>query len=115
MRSAREDEHPVTDHLPPLDAIEEMNQVLAAIQHLSESDAGPAERAAVYERKANLLDRIAIEDGRPAAAEQAADARARAARLRAEADQPENEASHADCIEPHRTSDGYVDCDGRPL
>jgi NTP pyrophosphatase (non-canonical NTP hydrolase) len=22
---------------------------------------------------------------------------------------------HADCVEPHRTSDGYTDCDGRPL
>jgi len=25
------------------------------------------------------------------------------------------EDSHAACIEPHRTADGYADCDGRPL
>ncbi|OKI16581.1 hypothetical protein A6A07_11270 [Streptomyces sp. CB03911] len=23
--------------------------------------------------------------------------------------------AHADCIEPHRTADGYANCDGRPL
>lgn len=84
--SARNQPHPVSGPLPPLTTVEEMNQVLAAIQHLTSRDAAPAERAAVYERKANLLDRIAAEDGRPDAAEQAADARARAARLRAEAD-----------------------------
>jgi len=25
------------------------------------------------------------------------------------------EADHSDCIHPHRTADGYADCDGRPL
>lgn len=78
-------DHPVTGHLPALSAPEEMVQVLDAIRHLRESDATAAERAAVYERKAALLDRIAVEDGRPEAAEQAADARARAAVLRQEA------------------------------
>ncbi|WP_030348935.1 hypothetical protein [Streptomyces sp. NRRL S-1022] len=86
--SARGTEHPVTGHLPPLTTVEEMNQVLAAIQHLTAHGASPAERAAVYERKAALLERIAAEDGRPEAAEQAADARARAARLREEGRQP---------------------------
>ncbi|WP_331729772.1 hypothetical protein [Streptomyces chartreusis] len=84
--SARNQEHPVTGPLPPLTTVEEMNQVLAAIQHLTSHDADAAERAAVYERKASLLERIAVEDDRPEAAEQAADVRARAARLRAQAD-----------------------------
>ncbi|GAA3808323.1 hypothetical protein ACFQ0G_53490 [Streptomyces chiangmaiensis] len=48
-----------------------MNQVLAAIQHLLAHDADPADRAAVYDRKAALLERIATEDGRPEAAEDA--------------------------------------------
>jgi hypothetical protein len=26
-----------------------------------------------------------------------------------------NAADHDACIEPHRSADGYVDCDGRPL
>ncbi|MER5511545.1 hypothetical protein ABT052_40470 [Streptomyces sp. NPDC002766] len=82
----RDQEHPVSGHLRPLSAVEEMNQVLAAISHLHSSGAGPAERAAVYERKAALLDRIAAEDGTPEAAEQAAETRARAAQLRAQAE-----------------------------
>ncbi|MFF4542217.1 hypothetical protein [Streptomyces aureus] len=86
VASARSQEHPVSGPLPPLTTVEEMNQVLAAIQHLTSHDADPAERAAVYERKANLLDRIAIEDGRPDAAELAADARARAVVLRTQGD-----------------------------
>ncbi|MFC8919506.1 hypothetical protein ACFT5C_27445 [Streptomyces sp. NPDC057116] len=61
-----------------------MNQVLAAIQHLMDTDATDAERAAVIERKANLLERIALEDGTPGAAEQAAEARVHAVRLRGE-------------------------------
>ncbi|WP_306324122.1 MULTISPECIES: hypothetical protein [unclassified Streptomyces] len=83
--SAREDEHPVTGHLPHLSAAEEVVQVLEAINHMNETDASPAERAVVYDRKAALLERIAAEDGKPEAAEQAADARVRAARLRDEA------------------------------
>ncbi|MFI9824586.1 hypothetical protein ACIHFC_29655 [Streptomyces sp. NPDC052013] len=83
----RNQEHPVSGHLRPLSTVEEMNQVLAAISHLHSSGAGPAERAAVYERKATLLDRIAVEDSQPAAAEQAAEARARAVQLRAEAEE----------------------------
>ncbi|MFF1399376.1 hypothetical protein ACFVZD_36960 [Streptomyces sp. NPDC058287] len=83
VRSARDDEHPVTGHLPQLSAAEEMVQVLDAITHLQKTDTSPAERAAVYDRKANLLDRIAVEEDKPEAAEQAADARARAAQLRA--------------------------------
>jgi hypothetical protein len=27
----------------------------------------------------------------------------------------DTEADHSDCIHPHRTADGYADCDGRPL
>ncbi|OMI34433.1 hypothetical protein [Streptomyces sparsogenes] len=26
-----------------------------------------------------------------------------------------DDADHDDCFQPHRTADGYVDCDGRPL
>ncbi|MGW3200133.1 hypothetical protein ACWDBD_37315 [Streptomyces sp. NPDC001118] len=79
------DDHPVTGDLPTQSAVEEMVQVLDAIRHLQETDAAPADRAAVYERKARLLDRIAVEDGKPEAAEQAIDVRARAARLREQA------------------------------
>lgn len=86
VRSARDDEHPVTGHLPTLSIPEEMVQVLDAIKHLTDIKATPAERAAVYDRKAALLERIAAEDGNPEAAEQAADVRVRAARLRDEAD-----------------------------
>jgi hypothetical protein len=82
----RDREYPVSGHLQPLSAGEEMHQVQAAIRHLHSSGAGPAERAAVYERKAALLDRIAIEDGTPEAAEQAAETRAHAAQLRAQAE-----------------------------
>ncbi|MET9915294.1 hypothetical protein ABZZ74_53310 [Streptomyces sp. NPDC006476] len=82
----RDQEYPVSGHLQPLSADEEMHQVDAAIRHLHSSGAGPAERAAVYERKAALLDRIAVEDGTPEAAEQAAETRARAAQLRAQAE-----------------------------
>ena len=84
VHSARDTEHPVTGHLPPLTTAEEMVQVLDAISHLQRADAPPAERAGVYERKASLLERIAAEDGRPEAAEQAADARARATQIRAQ-------------------------------
>jgi hypothetical protein len=64
-----------------------MVQVLDVIAHLQKTKASPTEQAAVYDRKAALLERIAAEDGKPEAAEQAADVRARAARLRAEAHQ----------------------------
>ncbi|MGP3951163.1 hypothetical protein [Streptomyces sp. 7N604] len=30
-------------------------------------------------------------------------------------DEDNRDAAHADCSEPHRSADGYVDCDGRPL
>jgi ParB family chromosome partitioning protein len=33
----------------------------------------------------------------------------------AEAEDPDEADSHAGCIEPHRSADGYVDCDGKPL
>jgi hypothetical protein len=61
-------------------------QVLDAINHLHDSNAGPSECAAVIERRAALLERIAVEDRRPEAAEQTAEARARAAQYRAEAE-----------------------------
>jgi len=79
------DEHPVTGHLPVLSTIEEMVQVLDAIQYAQRTDAGPAFRATMHERKAALLDRIAAEDGKPEAAVQAKESRALAARLRADA------------------------------
>ncbi|MEU6323877.1 hypothetical protein [Streptomyces sp. NPDC047009] len=59
---------------------------MAAIQHLTAHEAAPAEWAALYDRKAALLERIAAEDDRPEAAEQADDARARAAQLRDQGD-----------------------------
>ncbi|ARE79470.1 hypothetical protein B6R96_36235 (plasmid) [Streptomyces sp. Sge12] len=85
----RETTHPVTAHLPTLTTAEELVQVLDALNHLYNDALAPPDRAArarLAERKAALLDRIAVEDGRPEAAEQAAEARARAAQLRAEAD-----------------------------
>ncbi|MDG5807943.1 hypothetical protein P9869_35910 [Streptomyces ossamyceticus] len=30
-------------------------------------------------------------------------------------DEDDHGAAHAECIEPHRSADGYVDCDGRAL
>ncbi len=81
----RREEHPVTARLPALTVPEELVQVLDAIKHLKETDASPDQRAAVYERKAALLERIAVEEGRPEAHEQAADARARAEQLRRQA------------------------------
>ncbi|MGV4988985.1 hypothetical protein ACVB8X_40870 [Streptomyces sp. NRAIS4] len=44
----------------------------------------PVARLRLTERKAALLDRIAIEEGRPEAAVQAEEARALAAQIRAE-------------------------------
>ncbi|MFG3229389.1 hypothetical protein ACGF07_32030 [Kitasatospora sp. NPDC048194] len=82
----RDDEHPVTGRLPHLTTAEEMVQVMDAINLLHRTHAGPAKRAEVMERKAALLDRIAVEDGKPEAAQQAAEARAYAAQLRAEAE-----------------------------
>jgi hypothetical protein len=79
------DEHPVSGHLPPLSTAEEMVQVLDAIQYAQAHDAGPAFRATMHERKAALLDRIAVEDGKPEAAVQAQESRALAAQLRAQA------------------------------
>ncbi|WP_329492577.1 hypothetical protein OG618_37945 (plasmid) [Kitasatospora sp. NBC_01246] len=81
----RDTEHPVSGRLPKLTAAEEISQVLAAITHLQETDAGPAERAAVMERKAALLERIAAEEGKPDALQKAAEARAYATQLRADA------------------------------
>lgn len=78
----RDEEHPVTGHLTHLSTPEELVQVLDSIRHLQETDAGPGERAAVIERKAALLERIAVEDGSPEAAQQAEEARAYAAVLR---------------------------------
>ncbi|KUL73911.1 MULTISPECIES: hypothetical protein [unclassified Streptomyces] len=86
----RETEHPVTGHLPALSTAEEMVQVLDALNHLygdSRTPPDPKARARVIERKAALLDRIAVEQGRPEAAQQAEEARALAAQLHAEAAQ----------------------------
>ena len=80
-------EHVVTDGLPTLGLLEEMNQILADLNHLYiDMHTPPSQlaRARLLERKAALLDRIAVEEAKPEAAEQAAEARARAAQLRAE-------------------------------
>ncbi|MGW8543678.1 hypothetical protein ACWGM4_24625 [Streptomyces albidoflavus] len=83
-------DHPVTGHLPTLTLAEEMVQVLDALKHLYHdmyTPPDPAARARLTERKAALLDRIAVEEGRPEAAIQASEARIVAAQLRAEAEQ----------------------------
>jgi hypothetical protein len=90
MPTHRETDHPVTGHLPALTTAEEMVQVLDALNHLyrdMHSPPDPGARADLTERKAALLDRIATEEGRPEAAQQAEEARALAAQLRAEAAQ----------------------------
>ncbi|MFE2962008.1 hypothetical protein [Nocardia tengchongensis] len=84
-----EDERSVTSGLPELSVLEEMNQVLAALNHLyidreMFSPIDQDKQARLLDRKAALLDRIATEEGRPEAAGQAAEARARAAELRAQ-------------------------------
>ncbi|WP_186779884.1 hypothetical protein [Streptomyces salinarius] len=84
----RETDHPVTGHLPALSTAEEMVQVLDALKHLYRDMYAPPDplaRARLTERKAALLDRIAAEEGRAEAAQQAEEARALAVQLRAEA------------------------------
>jgi hypothetical protein len=81
---------PVTGNLPTLSTIEEMNQVLAGLQHLYSDMRTPvdqAERLRLSERKAALMDRIAVEEGSAQAADAAAGAHALVAELRAELDQ----------------------------
>ncbi|PPI89057.1 hypothetical protein [Nocardia nova] len=81
---------PVTGNLAPLSTIEEMNQVLAAMQHLyadPSTPPDPAERLRLAERKAALLERIAVEEGSAQAHETAAGARALVAELRSELEQ----------------------------
>ncbi|MEH0589855.1 hypothetical protein QA942_39820 [Streptomyces sp. B21-106] len=93
----RETDHPVTGHLPALTTAEEMVQVLDALHHLygdRRTPPDPDARARLTERKAALLDRIAVEDGRPEAAQQAEEARALAAQLRTEAAQTRDENRH---------------------
>ncbi|GAB4590366.1 hypothetical protein [Nocardia sp. IFM 10818] len=82
-----EPERSVTGGLPQLSVIEEMGQVLAALNHLYGEMLSPIDQgkhARLLDRKAALLDRIATEEGRPEAAQQAAEARALAAELRAQ-------------------------------
>ena len=82
-------EHAVTAGLPTLSLLEEMNQVLEGLNHLYRHPylpPDPAARLRLVERKAALLDRIAVEQDRPEAAGQAAEARAYATQLRAEID-----------------------------
>ncbi|MGW5042188.1 hypothetical protein ACWEQK_28925 [Streptomyces parvulus] len=84
----RETDHPVTGHLPALTTAEEMVQVLDALNHLygdARTPPDPLARARLTERKAALLDRIAVEEGRAEAAQQADEARALAVQLRIEA------------------------------
>ncbi|MBD2829901.1 hypothetical protein ID875_21290 [Streptomyces globisporus] len=80
-------EHAVTGGLPTLSLLDEMGQVLDGLSYLyrdMHKRPDPAARLRLTERKAALLDRIAIEEGRPEAAAQAEEARALAAQLRAE-------------------------------
>ncbi|MGW0491159.1 hypothetical protein [Streptomyces olivaceus] len=80
-------EHAVTGGLPTLSLLEEMGQLLDGLNYLyrdMHKRPDPAVRLRLTERKADLLDRIAIEEGRPEAAAQAEEARALAAELRAE-------------------------------
>lgn len=56
-----------------------------AISHAHATGAAPAERARIQHRKAALLERIAAESGDPAQADQAAEARAYADQLAAQA------------------------------
>lgn len=80
-------ERAVTGGLPPLSLLEELNQVLGGLNYLyrdMSSTPDPAARASLQERKAALLDRIAVEEDRPSAALQAAEARALAEKLRTE-------------------------------
>lgn len=86
--SHRETDHPVTGHPPVLSTAEEMVQVLDVLNHLygdMRTPPDPLVRACLTERKAALLDRIAAEEGRAEAAQQAEEARALAVQLRAEA------------------------------
>ncbi|MFD9619674.1 hypothetical protein ACFWB2_20660 [Streptomyces virginiae] len=67
--------------------MDEMKQIVDSLVHLHRDMNGqpdPAARLWLTERKAALLDRIAVEEGRPQAGVQAEDARALAAQLRAE-------------------------------
>jgi hypothetical protein len=83
------DEHSVTGNLPHLSLLEELNQVLDGLNYLYRDMSTvpePAARARLLDRKAALLDRMAVEEGRPDAVLQAAEARALAAQLRTEAE-----------------------------
>ncbi|MFJ4700627.1 hypothetical protein ACIP5N_21385 [Streptomyces sp. NPDC088768] len=85
-------EHAVTGGLPTLSLLEEMGQLLDGLSHLyrdMHKRPDPVARLRLTERKAALLDRIAVEEGRPEAAAQADEARALAARLRAEIEEGE--------------------------
>ncbi|MEV1049039.1 hypothetical protein [Streptomyces sp. NPDC049916] len=80
-------EHAVTGGLPTLSLLDEMGQLLDGLSHLyrdMHKHPDPIARLRLTERKVALLDRIAIEEGRPEAAAQAEEARALAAQLRAE-------------------------------
>ncbi|MFG2881088.1 hypothetical protein ACGFYV_01955 [Streptomyces sp. NPDC048297] len=66
-----------------------MSQLLDGLKYLyrdMSKGPDPVARLRLTERKAALLDRIAVEEGRPEAAAQAEEARALAAWLRAEID-----------------------------
>ncbi|MGW5785894.1 hypothetical protein ACWEWK_18095 [Streptomyces sp. NPDC003757] len=86
--SHRETDHPATGPLPVLSMAEEMVQVLDTLNHLYGDMCTPPDplaHARLTERKTALLDRIAAEEGRAEAAQQAEEARALAAQFRAEA------------------------------
>jgi hypothetical protein len=85
-RERGQGEHAVTGGLPTLSLLDEMGQLLDGINYLYRDNKrpDPAVRLRLTERKAALLDRIAIEEGRPEAAALAEEARALAAQLRDE-------------------------------
>jgi len=80
-------ERAVSGNLPTLSTLDELGNLMDAINHATKnlSNYKGEERARLLDRKAQLLDRIAIEQDRPESAELAAGARAKAAELRAEA------------------------------
>ncbi|GAA1377245.1 hypothetical protein ACFPK5_00325 [Streptomyces beijiangensis] len=78
------DEHPVSGHLPTLTTAAALSRLLDAIRHAAENQTQGEARAKLFDRKAALLERIAVEEGSDDALDMAAGARARAAEIRSE-------------------------------
>ncbi|WP_051877146.1 hypothetical protein [Streptomyces natalensis] len=80
----QQDEHPVSGHLPTLTTSAAISQLLDAIRHATQHRTQGEDLARLFDRKAELMDRIATEEGREDAREMAAGARARAAEIRSQ-------------------------------